>query len=106
MPRHAARRVLVMIPTLFAVAVIIFVLVRVVPGDIVELRLVSGGSFVPPSVVEAERERLGLNKPIWAQFTEWMVGILRLDLGTSMWTGEPITEEIGLALQLRFHMPL
>jgi len=95
-----------MIPTLFAVAVIIFVLVRVVPGDIVELRLVSGGSFVPRSVVEAERERLGLNKPIWAQFTEWMVGILRLDLGTSMWTGEPITEEIALRLQLSLQLAI
>ena len=95
-----------MIPTLFAAAVIIFVLVRVVPGDIVELRLVSGGSFVPRSVVEAERERLGLNKPIWAQFTEWMVGILRLDLGTSMWTGEPITEEIALRLQLSLQLAI
>ncbi|HLE76832.1 MAG TPA: ABC transporter permease [bacterium] len=106
MARYAARRLLLMIPTLFAVAVIIFVLVRVVPGDIVELRLVSGGSFVPRSVVEAERERLGLNKPIWAQFTEWMVGILRLDLGTSMWTGEPITEEIALRLQLSLQLAI
>jgi len=106
MTRFAARRLLLMIPTLFAVAVIIFVLVRVVPGDIVELRLVSGGSFVTPSVIEAERNRLGLNKPIWEQFTEWMVGLLRLDLGTSMWSGQPVTEEITLRLQLSLQLAI
>ncbi len=60
MARYLTRRLLLMVPTLLAVAVIIFVLVRVIPGDIVELRLVSGGSFVTKSVIEAERARLGL----------------------------------------------
>jgi peptide/nickel transport system permease protein len=104
MARFAARRLLLIVPTLFVVAVIIFVLLRVVPGDVVELRLVSGGSFVPRSVVEAERTRLGLNKPVWAQFTDWMTGILRLDLGTSMWSGQPVTEEIALRLQLSLQL--
>jgi peptide/nickel transport system permease protein len=104
MARFAARRLLLIVPTLFVVAVIIFVLVRVVPGDIVELRLVSGGSFVPRSVVEAERARLGLNKPIWEQFVDWMTGIVRLDLGTSMWSGQPVTEEIALRLQLSLQL--
>ena len=84
MNRYIVTRFLLMFPTLITVAVLIFLLVRVVPGDIVELRLVSGGSFVTPQVIEAERARLGLNKPIWAQFVEWMVGLARLDLGTSM----------------------
>ncbi len=95
-----------MIPTLLAVAVIIFVLVRVVPGDIVELRLVSGGSFVTRSVIEAERARLGLNKPVWQQFTGWIAGIVRFDLGTSMWTGQPISEEIALRLQLSLQLAI
>jgi peptide/nickel transport system permease protein len=83
-----------------AVAVLIFVLVRVVPGDIVELRLVLGGSYVTPQAVAAERVRLGLDKPMWNQFTEWMLGLGRLDLGRSMWSGEPVAKEIGLRLQL------
>lgn len=97
-------RVLLMIPTLLAVAILVFLLVRVVPGDIVELRLVSGGSFVTRDVIERERARLGLNKPVLQQFGDWMLGLVRLDLGTSMWTGAPITEEIGLRLQLSLQL--
>jgi peptide/nickel transport system permease protein len=102
--RYILARLLLMVPTLLAVGVLIFVLVRVVPGDIVELRLVLGGSFVTPQVIESERVRLGLNKPLWAQFTEWMTGMLRLDLGRSMWSGEPVVSEIGLRLELSLEL--
>ncbi len=104
MTRYIIARFLLMIPTLLAVGVLIFVLVRVVPGDIVELRLVLGGSFVTPQVIETERARLGLNKPMWAQFSEWMTGMLRLDLGRSMWSGEPVASEIGLRLELSLEL--
>ncbi len=104
MTRYIIARFLLMIPTLLAVGVLIFVLVRVVPGDIVELRLVLGGSFVTPQVIEMERTRLGLNKSMWAQFSEWMTGMLRLDLGRSMWTGEPVASEIGLRLELSLEL--
>jgi peptide/nickel transport system permease protein len=99
-------RFLLMIPTLLTVAVLIFLLVRVVPGDIVELRLVSGGSYVTREVVEAERARLGLNKPLGAQFVDWMTGLIRLDFGTSMWSGAPVSQEIGLRLQLSLELAL
>src|SRR2546430_3312316 len=95
-----------MVPTLLAVAVIIFVLVRVIPGDIVELRLVSGGSFVTKNVIEAERARLGLNKTIWRQFVDWMSGLPPLDFGRSMWTAAPIIPEIALRLQLRLPLAI
>ena len=104
MTRYIITRFLLMVPTLLAVGVLIFVLVRVVPGDIVALRLVLGGSFVTPQVIEAERARLGLNKSMWAQFSEWMTGMLRLDLGRSMWSGEPVASEIGLRLQLSLEL--
>src|SRR3990172_7358087 len=104
MTRYILTRFLLMVPTLLAVGVLIFVLVRVVPGDIVELRLVLGGSFVTPQVIVAERARLGLNKPLWDQFSEWMIGMLRLDLGRSMWSGEPVVSEIGLRLELSLEL--
>jgi len=104
--RFILTRLFLIIPTLLAVAVLIFVLVRVVPGDIVELRLVGGGSFVTKGVIEAERARLGLNKPIWQQFVDWMTGLVRLDLGTSMWTGAPISHEIAIRLQLSVQLAL
>ncbi|HLA25105.1 MAG TPA: ABC transporter permease [bacterium] len=104
MTRYVVTRFSLIFPTLLTVAVLIFVLVRIVPGDIVELRLVSGGSFVTPGVIEAERERLGLNKPLWDQFREWMVGIFRLDLGLSMWSGNPVTQEIAIRLPLSIQL--
>jgi peptide/nickel transport system permease protein len=100
MTRFFFTRLLLIVPTLLAVAILIFILVRVVPGDIVELRLVGGGSFVTKGVIEAERARLGLNKPIWQQFVSWMAGLVRFDLGTSMWTGAPISQEIAIRLEL------
>ena len=106
MTRFILTRLVLIIPTLLAVAVLVFVLVRVVPGDIVELRLVGGGSFVTKGVIEAERARLGLNKPIWQQFVDWMTGLVRLDLGTSMWTGAPISHEIAIRLQLSVQLAL
>jgi peptide/nickel transport system permease protein len=104
MTRYILARLVLILPTLLTVAVLIFILVRIVPGDIVELRLVSGGSFVTPGVVEAERVRLGLNKPIWDQFVEWIVGIFRFDLGVSMWSGNPVTQEIGIRLPLSLQL--
>src|SRR3989304_4101571 len=100
MSRYVVTRFLLMIPTLLAVAVLIFLLVRVVPGDIVELRLVSGGTYVTKDVIQAGRARLGLNKPIWNQFVDWMVGLVRLDFGVSMWSGDKITHEIAIPPQL------
>ncbi len=106
MTRYVVTRFLLMIPTLLMVAALVFVLVRIVPGDIVELRLSSGGSFVTKTVIEAERARLGLNKPIWHQFVDWMTGITRLQLGTSMWTGAPVTEEIAIRFQLSLQLAI
>lgn len=104
MTRYVLARLFLILPTLLTVAVLIFILVRIVPGDIVELRLVSGGSFVTPGVLEAERARLGLNRPIWEQFVQWIVGIFRLDLGLSMWSGSPVTAEIGIRLPLSLQL--
>ncbi|MDR7522746.1 MAG: ABC transporter permease [Armatimonadota bacterium] len=106
MSRYILSRLLLILPTLLAVAVLIFLLLRVVPGDIVELRLVLGGSYVTPEVIAAERARLGLDAPLWEQFLTWMLGIFRLDLGRSMWSGEPVAREIGLRLQLSLQLAL
>jgi peptide/nickel transport system permease protein len=92
-----------MIPTLLGVAVLVFVLLRVLPGDVVEMRFASGqNQFVDQKMLDAERAKLGLDKPVWRQFMDYMGGLLRLDLGRSMWTGAPITEE----LELRFALSL
>lgn len=95
-----ARRLLLAIPTLLGVAVITFLILRVLPGDIVEVKLRADGGAVTQEMVQKERVRLGLDKPVVAQFGDWMKGLATFDLGNSMWTGRPVTQEIGIRLAL------
>jgi peptide/nickel transport system permease protein len=105
--RYIVNRLLLMFPTLLGVIVLVFVLLRVVPGDVVEMRFASGqNQFVDQKVLDAERAKLGLDKPIWHQFGAYLAGLLRLDLGRSMWTGSPITEEIKLRFALSLQLAL
>jgi peptide/nickel transport system permease protein len=106
MSKYIAKRVLLMIPTLLGVAVLIFFLMRIVPGDIVELRVAGESSFASQENLDKERVRLGLDKPLWQQFATWMAGLARLDFGTSMWTGSPITEEIRLRFALSLQLAI
>ena len=104
MAKYIVKRLLLMIPTLLGVAVLIFFLMRVVPGDIVELRFAGESAFAQKENLDKERKRLGLDQPLWQQFVTWMGGILRLDFGTSMWTGAPIIQEIKLRAALSFQL--
>ncbi len=106
MSTYNIKRLFLMIPTLLAVAVFVFLLMRVIPGDIVELRLTGEGGFVTEEVLAMERARLGLDKPVWQQFATWIGGIVRLDFGTSMWTGRPISHEIGIRIQLSLEIAI
>jgi peptide/nickel transport system permease protein len=107
MALYILKRLLAMIPTLLGVAVLIFVLLRVVPGDVVEARyLAQGSQFQSQDLMDLERKKLGLDQPLWKQFTTWMTGIARLDFGISMWTGSPITEEIKLRFALSLQLAL
>ena len=106
MCRYILKRILLMIPTLVGVAVLVFFLLRVLPGDIVELKYAGTGTYAPKQAIERERAQLGLDKPLWQQFLGWMWGIVRLDFGQSMWTGRPITYEIAIRLELSVELAL
>jgi peptide/nickel transport system permease protein len=102
MHKYIAKRFLLMIPTLLGVAVLAFLLLRIVPGDVVEARFMGTGQgqYISKEMIAQERAKLGLDQPLWKQFATWMWGLVRLDLGVSMWTGAPITEEIRLRFAL------
>jgi peptide/nickel transport system permease protein len=100
MGTYIVKRLLLIIPTLFGVAILIFFMLRVLPGDIIELKLRGDGGTVSAEVVQQERERLGLNKPIPVQFAYWIKGLATLDLGISLWTNRPVVEEIGIRIGL------
>ena len=106
MRRFILTRLLLMVPTLFGVAAVVFFLLRVVPGDIVELKYSGTGAYAPKEAIARERAQLGLDQPIWKQFGDWIAGIPRLDFGNSMWTGRPITHEIGIRLELSIELAL
>src|SRR3954463_9425343 len=89
MLRYLINRLLLTIPTLLGVAVLTFFVLRVVPGDIVEVKLRADGGNVTQEVIDQERHRLGLDRPLLVQFGDWMKGLATFDLGTSMWTRRP-----------------
>ena len=106
MLRYTISRILFMIPTLIGVAVLVFFMLRVVPGDVVEVKLRGDGGTVTQEVIDMERRRLGLDKPIIYQFGDWMIGLAKLDLGKSMWTERPVIEEIAIRLELSLEVAI
>ncbi len=106
MRSYVVKRLLLMVPTLLGVATIVFVLLRVVPGDVVLLRLAGEGGRVSEDVLRAERARLGLDKPLWRQYGDWIGGLARGELGLSMWTGRPVLQEIRIRLSLSLELAM
>ena len=106
MLRYTLNRMLLMIPTLLGVAVLVFFMLRIVPGDVVEVKLRGDGGNVSQEMVDMERKRLGLDKPLINQFADWMIGLATLDLGKSMWTDRPVMEEIGNRLELSMQVAI
>jgi peptide/nickel transport system permease protein len=103
---YTLKRLLLTIPTLIGVAVLVFFMLRVVPGDIVEVKLRGDGGNVTQEVVDLERKRLGLDRPLLVQFGDYMWGLARGDLGISMWTERPVIEEIMIRLELSLEVAI
>ena len=91
-----------MIPTILGAGVVVFFLIRVIPGDICLVRWVDYGTDLDHSLLDFCRNQLGLNNPLYIQFFEFIKGMFTFDFGVSMWTGRPIIEE----LELRFALSL
>lgn len=106
MLRYILHRILLMIPTLLGVAVLVFLMLRMMPGDIVEVMLKGEGGNVPPEIIQAERVRLGLDQPVYVQFGKWLAGVAHGDFGYSMWTGKPISHEISIRLELSLQVAI
>jgi peptide/nickel transport system permease protein len=103
---YLLRRLILVIPTLIGVAIAVFFLIRVMPGDVVVVKLRADGAAVSEETIEAERKRLGLDKPLYQQFADYMIGLPRLDLGKSLWTGESVTKEIALRAPVSFQIAI
>ncbi len=95
MVSYAARRILQSIPILFVVLTLVFLIARVLPGDPAVAAL---GDYASKDAVNALRERMGLNVPLWMQYVRFLADLCRGNLGTSMITHYPVAAQIQKAL--------
>jgi peptide/nickel transport system permease protein len=103
---YIVKRILLMVPTLFGAAVLVFLLMRAIPGDVCTLRMATGGGNIDPQVLQACRAEIGSDQPMWVQFLVYIKGLVTFDLGKSMWSGQPIIDEIGLRFQLSLQVAI
>jgi peptide/nickel transport system permease protein len=107
MGTYIAKRLLLIVPTLFGAAALVFVIMRVIPGDVA--LLIFGGDqagHIDPKQLEAMRHQLGLDQSLLVQFGTWLWGVLRFDFGTSLWTGQPVVAELLVRLPLSLELAL
>jgi peptide/nickel transport system permease protein len=90
MREYLLKRMLLMVPTLVLVTVMVFLMMRMIPGDVV-IQMLEGYAYADS--VETLRRQLGLDRPAYVQYFEWMRGLLQADLGHSLWTKESILME-------------
>jgi peptide/nickel transport system permease protein len=103
MREYLLKRTLLIVPTLFLVSILVFMLMHMRSGDVV-IQMLEGYAYA--DTVEALRRELGLDKPLHEQYLAWMGGVLQGDLGRSLWTKEPILMEFArrfpVTLELTF----
>ena len=93
MPQYVIRRLFDLIFVLFGVSILIFLMLRLIPGDAVMIML-GANTDITPERVEALRRSLGLHLPWYQQYLQWLAGVVQGDLGRSIWTGRPVLDEI------------
>jgi peptide/nickel transport system permease protein len=103
MHRFLARRLLLLVPTLFGMSLIVFLIVRLLPGDIIDV-LTGGDISVTPEQREAIREQLGISGSLHEQYLNWAGNALRGDFGESLRNTEPVTSVLGDALPITIEL--
>ena len=90
---YISRRILQMIPLVFGISVVLFAVIQAAPGG-PEGALLESGRFIDPEVIEAYRQRLGVDQPVHIQYVRWVAAALSGDLGISFSTTRPVAEMI------------
>lgn len=109
MTGYIARRVLGIFPVMLAVSVIVFALIRIVPGDVVDLMMggvATGGGTQEAAVAQRLRADLGLDKPILVQYADWLGKTVRGDLGESVYRHRPVLGEVATAAPATFELAI
>ncbi|MEC9208727.1 MAG: ABC transporter permease, partial [Pseudomonadota bacterium] len=93
---YLIRRVLAVIPVMFIVAIVVFLLMHLTPGD---PAAIIAGDYARPEDIARIRKQLGLDQPLYIQFATWLFAILRGDLGTSIFSNLPVSHLIQQRLE-------
>jgi peptide/nickel transport system permease protein len=100
---YIIRRVFLMVPTLFVISIISFVIIQLPPGDFLTsyiATLESSGQIVDQAAIDGLREQYGLGDPVYVQYAKWMRGVLQGDFGQSFQWNRPVSELLGERLAL------
>lgn len=105
MGKYILRRLAMLIPTLLGMSILIFGMLRLLPGDILDI-IAGTDAQVNPEQMEKLREAMGLADPIPVQYVKWMGNMLKGDPGNSMRSGEPVAELLARALPITLELAL
>ena len=101
--RYIFRRLLLLVPVLLGISIITFGMLRMIPGDPAMIMM---GEHATPEEVAKFRHKMGLDKPIYVQYLRYMQDLLKMDLGRSIMTNRPVTQEISQRFPATFELTL
>jgi len=96
MQRYVIRRLFWLVFTLWLMVTLLFFLMYVIPGDIVMVMLGEESESIDPVQYEILKHKLGLDRPVWEQYVNWLWNGVHGDLGESYWTGAPVVDEMKI----------
>ncbi len=107
MNKYIIRRLLLVFPTLFLLSLLIFGLLRILPGDVADMLLADeGGSGASKATANALRHQLGVDRPLYIQYTSWVWDLVRGDLGTSLADRSSIGKQLLVRLPITLQIAL
>jgi len=102
---YLGRRLLALIPTLFFASLIVFISMRLIPGDVIDLMLAQNDIVTGQDRAKIEAA-LGLDQPVYIQYFRWIGDALTGDLGSSLWQNVPVTDQLLVSLPITFELGL
>ncbi|MCH2337825.1 MAG: ABC transporter permease [Pseudomonadales bacterium] len=105
MRAYLGRRLLALIPTLFFASLIVFISMRLIPGDVIDLMLAQNDIVTGQDRAKIEAA-LGLDQPVYVQYFRWIGDALTGDLGSSLWQNVPVTDQLLVSLPITFELGL
>lgn len=106
MRQYAIKRIGLFIPTVLLVTIIVFVVMRLIPGDPALAILSADDAVYTQEELAQLRAELGTDRPIVIQYVEWMSGLVRGDFGTSYWWGGPVMERLGQRIPVTIELAI